>query len=258
MSESRSIPSLFLSGEHRQNSLIFTERLLRSMAREKTTLLIFFETHIHLVYTSMVLAVDRDQNSLLLDPLNPEEGNVHLVQGRPLILYGKSTGIETGFKARIQKLTEISSGQALQLEFPYETYHCQRREALRVGLPSDLPPIRIATRNGHQELARLADLGAKGLRLLVNAKDEKGLPQHFFHEDHVVLLPRIDFGQFSLPAMTAKIIHIEPAGFEAGLPLLSLGLQFLDMPEDVSEPLATYIMKRDFERLISARDDHLA
>ena len=159
MAESRSIPSLFLSGEHRQNSLIFTERLLRSMAREKTTLLIFFETHIHLVYTSMVLAVDRDQNSLLLDPLNPEEGNVHLVQGRPLILYGKSTGIETGFRARIQKLTEISSGQVLQLEFPHETYHCQRREALRVGLPSDLPPIRISTRNGHQELARLADLG---------------------------------------------------------------------------------------------------
>ena len=258
MTEQGSIPSLFMSGQHRQHSLIFAGRLLRSMIREKTPLLVFFETHIHLLYSSMVLEAERERNSLLLDPLTPEEGNSHLVQGHTLILYGKSSGVETGFRARIRGLGKISSGRAILLDFPYETYHCQRRETLRVSLPSDLPPVRITTRSGHQELARLADLGAMGLRLLVGAHDEKGLPQRFFHEDQIVLLSQIDLGPLSLPALTARIVHMEAAGFESALPMLSLGLFFLDLPEEISEPLATYVMKRDFERLLSARDEHLA
>ena len=257
MAKQGSIPTFFLSGRHRQHSLIFTERLLQSMIREKSPLLVFFETHIHLVYSSMVLEADRDGNSLLLDPLNPEEGNHHLVPGNSLVLYGKSSGIETGFRTRIRGLSEIASGRAVLLEFPHETYHCQRRETLRVPLPCDLPPVRISTRTGHQELARLADLGSMGMRLLVGAKDEKGLPQRTFQEDQIVLLPPIDLGTLSLPAMTARVIHLEQAGFESGLPILSLGLRFLDLPEELSESLATYVMKRDFERLLTARDDHL-
>ncbi len=252
------IPSIFQSGRHRQHSLIFSERLLRSMAREKIPLLIFFESHVRLVYSSMVLEADRESHSLLIDRLSPEEGNAHLVPGHSLLLYGKSSGVETGFRARICGLEKIPSGEALLLEFPHETYHCQRREALRVSLPSDFPPVRISTRSGHQELAHLADLGAMGMRLLVAARDERGGHQQAFREDQIVLLPRIDFGTLVLPAMTARIIHLEPAGFDAGLPILSLGLQFLDLPEEISEPLATYIMKRDFDRLLSARDEHLA
>ena len=258
MPKQGSIPSFFLSDRHRQHSLIFIERLLQSMVREKSPLLVFFETHIHLVYSSMVLGADRNDNSLLLDPLNPEEGNAHLVPGHSLFLHGRSSGIETGFRARIRGISEISSGRAILLEFPYETYHCQRRETLRVPLPIDLPPIRISTRSGHQELARLADLGAMGIRLLVGARDENGLPQRAFREDQIVLLPGIDLGTLSLPAMTAKVVHLEQAGFESGLPVLSLGLRFLDLSEEISESLATYVMKKDVERLLMARDEHLA
>ncbi|MGC8529812.1 MAG: flagellar brake protein [Leptospirillia bacterium] len=258
MAQQGIIPSFFQCGRHRQHSLIFTERLLQSMARERSPLLVFFETHIHLVYSSMLLGADREGNSLLLDPLNPEEGNNHLVPGHSLVLYGKNSGIETGFLARIRGLSEISSGRAILLEFPHETYHCQRRESLRVPLPSDLPPVRISTRTGHQEIARLVDIGAMGVRFLVEARNEKGLPQQAFREEQIVLIPKIDLGTLSLPSMTARLIHLERAGFESDLPLLSLGLRFLDLPEELSESLATYVMKRDVERLLSARDEHLA
>ena len=127
-----------------------------------------------------------------------------------------------------------------------------------MSLPSDFPPVRISTRSGHQEIAHLADIGAMGMRLLVAARDEKGGAQQAFREEQIVLLPRIDFGTLVLPAMTAKVIHLEPAGFDSGLPILSLGLRFLDLPEELSDPLASYIMKRDVDRLLSARDEHLA
>lgn len=253
-----SIPSFFFSDRFRQDSLLFSESLLRSMIREKTPLLVFFETHVHLVYTSMVLEADRSRNHLLIDALHPEEGNGHLTPESPLILFGKTSGVETGFRARIRGGEGAGSGRSVQLYFPFETYHCQRRDNLRVPLSPEVAPVRMTTRTGQQELARLVDIGRQGIKVLVLAKNERGEPQSFYREDQILLLSRIDLDGLSLPPLSGKIVHIEPAGREGGEPLLSIGLRFCDLPGDLSEALATFVMRRDHERLRTARGEHLS
>jgi len=258
MEEQGSIPSFFFSDHYRHDSLRFSESLLRSMIREKTPLLVFFETHVNLVYSSMVLEADRSRDHLLLDSLHPEDGNRHLTPESPLILFGKTSGVETGFRARIRGPKKSGSGLCVSLFFPHETYHRQQREALRVPLPPDLPPVGVTTRSGHQEPAHLVDIGVQGVRILVLAKNERGEPQSFYNEEQTLLLSRIDLDGFSLPPVSGKIVHIEPAGREGGEPLLSLGLHFCDLPGELSETLATFVMRRDHERLRTARCEHLA
>ena len=81
---------------------IFSEYLLKVLAFERIPLVFLFDSHVRLIYSSMVIEADRRENLLLLDALHPEMGNDHLVSGSSVTFAGKAKGVETGFRARIR------------------------------------------------------------------------------------------------------------------------------------------------------------
>ncbi|MCL4486262.1 MAG: flagellar brake protein [Nitrospirae bacterium] len=239
-----------------QKSDIFSEYLLKLMAFERTPLVFLFDTHVRLVYSSMVLDADRRDNLTLLDGLQPDLGNDHLVPGSSVTFAGKANGVETGFRARIREGSSSSGGQrVVRLYFPHETYHAQKRGALRVSLPPSTPPVRLTKTNGGQELVRPVNVGRGGMRVLLPEKNEKGELRDLFREGDTVLLESADLDGFRLPPLSGRVVYLEHSGRETGTDLMAMGILFLDFPEEYEEPLQAFVARKDREHLKNLRID---
>jgi c-di-GMP-binding flagellar brake protein YcgR len=246
------IPHFFLS-KYRQKSPLFVESLLHMLSFEKTPVLFLFDSHIRLVYTSMVLGVDREGGTLLLDALHPDMGNDHLVPGTPVTFFGRAKGIETGFRSRILGTASATGGRAVRLVFPSETYYLQRRSALRVPLPPGMPPVCVRKTSGAMEEIRPVDIGGGGLRGLYPEKTLLGQPNLVFEEEDLVLMEGVEFDNYRLPPVSGRVAHIEHSGKEAGEELAGVGIEFLDFPPEYQEDLITYVSRRDRELLRNFR-----
>lgn len=246
------MPQLFRRG-FRQDSVLFSEYLLKLMAFERVPVVFLFDSHVRLVYATMVLEADRKDGRVVLDALHPEIGNNHLVPGSPVTFYGKANGVNTGFRARIRGGDTVRGQPVVLLFFPHETYHAQMRNALRVTLPPSTSPVRLTKTNGVQEMVRPVNLGSGGMRVLFPEKNEKGEPNDLFREGETVLLEAADLDGFRLPPLSGRVIYLEHSGRETGTDLMAMGIAFLDFPEECEEPLIAYISRKDRESLKNLR-----
>ena len=254
MGAESAMPHLFRK-PFRQESVLFSEYLLKLMAFDKVPLVFLFDSHVRLVYATMVLDADRREDLVLLDGLHPEIGNEHLVPGGSVIFYGKANGVDTGFRARIRGGDKVGDQRIVRLFFPHETFHAQRRATLRVSLPPSTPPVRLTKTNGSQETVRPVNLGSSGMRVLFPEKNERGEPNDLFREGDTVLLESTDLDGFRLPPLSARVIYLEHSGRETGTDLMAMGIEFLDFPEECEEPLIAYISRKDREHLKNLRID---
>ncbi len=233
----------------------FSEYLLKVLAFDRIPVVFTFDSHVRLIYSSMVIEADRRENLILLDALHPEMGNDHLVSGSSVTFYGKAKGVETGFRARIRGGTTVGGQRAVSLFFPYETYHAQRRQALRVPLSPSTSPVRLTKSGGGQELVRPVNVGSGGMRVLFPEKNEKGEPNDLFREGETVLIESADLGGFRLPPLSGRIIYLEHSGRETGTDLMAMGILFLDFPKECEEPLIDFVARKDRENLKNIRND---
>ena len=234
---------------------IFSEYLLKVLAFERIPLVFLFDSHVRLIYSSMVIEADRRENLLLLDALHPEMGNDHLVPGSSVTFAGKAKGVETGFRARIRGGTTVAGQRAVSLFFPHETYYAQRRQALRVPLSPTTPQVRLTKPHSGQELVNPVNVGSGGMRVLFPAKNEKGEPNDLFREGDTVLIESADLGGFLLPPLSGRIIYLEYSGRETGTDLMAMGILFLDFPKECEEPLIDFVARKDRENLKNIRND---
>jgi c-di-GMP-binding flagellar brake protein YcgR len=246
------MPHLFLP-VYRQKSALFSEYLLKMLAFEKSPILFLFDSHVRLVYTTMVLDADRVEGTTLLDGLHPEMGNDHLISGTPVTFFGRMKGIDTGFQARIQGKGPYSGSKSVLLSFPFETYYLQRRTSLRVPLPEGLPPVCLRKIHGASAEVRPVDVGGGGLRVLLPERTPLGQPNDIFDVGDLVLIERIDFDGFHLPPLSGRVVHREHSGKEAGENLQGIGIAFVDFPKECEEPLLSYVSRRDRELLKNYR-----
>lgn len=246
------MPHLFRK-PFRQDSALFSEYLLKLMAFDRVPLVFLFDSHVRLVYATMVLEADRREDLVVLDGLHPEIGNDHLVPGSFVTFYGKANGVDTGFRARIRGSDTVRGQRVVRLFFPHETYHAQRRSDLRVPLPPSTPPVRLTKTNGSQEMVRPVNLGSSGMRVLYPEKNERGEPNDLFREGDTVLLESADLDGFRLPPLSGRVIYLEHSGRETGTDLMAMGIAFLDFPEESKEPLIAYISRKDRESLKNLR-----
>jgi c-di-GMP-binding flagellar brake protein YcgR len=220
---------------------------------EKSPLLFLFESHVRLIYTTMVLDADKECDTVLLDALHPDMGNSHLVPGTKALFFGKVKGIDTAFRATILGQKAASTERAVLLTFPFETYYFQRRSFLRVPLSIDLPSVCLRKTNGLMGEVRPVDLGGGGIRVLLPEKKPNGDINEIFDVGDLVLIERIAFEGFLLPPLTGTVVHREHAGRDAGGDLQGLGIAFVDFPSAYEEPLLSYISKKDREMLKNLR-----
>ena len=246
------VPRLFLP-MYRQKSALYTEYLLKMLSFEKSPLLFLFESHVRLIYTTMVLDADKEGATVLLDALHPDMGNSHLVPGTKVVFFGKLKGIDTGFRATILGQKTVSAERAVLLSFPFETYYLQRRSSLRVPLPVDLPLICLRKTNGLMGEVRPVDLGGGGLRVLLPEEKPNGDLNETFDVGDLVLIEMLAVEEFLLPPLTGRVVHREHAGRDAGGDLQSLGISFVDFPSAYEEPLLSYVSKKDREMLKNLR-----
>ena len=122
-------------------------------------------------FTSSILGLKIEQNSLVLDELTPKEGNAILQRGKDLKLSAFHKGIHLSFFLRG---VEIGSSRGIifyKAPFPERIFYPQRRKAPRIEISTvDIPFNGIAEKTGTSVSGYLFDIsrGGIGVTLPVN------------------------------------------------------------------------------------------
>lgn len=114
-------------------------------------------------YSSSILAVQPDKNAIILDELNPVEGNASLQQRKALKLFAFHKGIHLSFK-----LKDIEAGHSRGITYykaplPDRIYYPQRRRSPRIPVTTvDIQFHGIAQRTGLSVAGYVFDLSRDG------------------------------------------------------------------------------------------------
>lgn len=116
--------------------------------------------------TSMVLAVDGMQQTLLLDPPHPPPPQPP--SGALLSIRGRVDGSDLRFSCRASAPVDADGTAALLAEFPDHVLVLERRAAFRLNLPEflRLPPSRVGHEHAEHDV-RLVDLSHTGTGAIV-------------------------------------------------------------------------------------------
>ncbi|WP_193222223.1 flagellar brake protein [Alkalilimnicola sp. S0819] len=114
-------------------------------------------------YTSVLLSVDANKNTLLLDELTPEAGHRLMEEGVEVAVIGRCRGVELRFRCTVQRLEREGDVYGYRCPLPTSLDYYQRRENHRV-------PVRLSFQHevslgGTEEQigARLTDISTGGL-----------------------------------------------------------------------------------------------
>jgi len=129
-------------------------------------------------YSSSILGIKSDKNLILLDELNPKEGNAELQKAKSLKLSLFHKGIHLSFN-----LTDLEMGYSrgityYKTELPDRIFYPQRRRSPRIELSAvNIPFSGVSERTGLSVNGYLFDLsrGGAGVELSVNrARVQRG------------------------------------------------------------------------------------
>lgn len=115
-------------------------------------------------YNSAVLELDPDNDSLILDELNPKSGHGFVAKGSKFIVRAQAEGVETIFRSEVQEVGIDNGVYYYQINFPATVQYFQRRAHYRapVGIAKE---ISVVLTRGNDEIltGSLHDISAGGM-----------------------------------------------------------------------------------------------
>ncbi len=122
-------------------------------------------------YSSAILAIDEESNSILLDELNPPQGHMRLVKTKHLNISARLAGVNIFFKAVLGNI-EVENGISLyRIPLPERILYEQKRGAFRVRIGAGIV-IPVLLKNPESSLeGTLTDVSSTGIGALVEAND---------------------------------------------------------------------------------------
>lgn len=89
------------------------------------------------IYNSMLVNVDTENHTMLLDILHPELAHQQLMKKKKFIFNVTHEGVKISFKGTIKKLVEDEGKPAYLIEFPEKLIYQQRRQYFRAPICKD-------------------------------------------------------------------------------------------------------------------------
>ncbi len=119
-------------------------------------------------YTSTVLSVDPQTNTLLLDDLFPREGHEQLLRLGELQLFAHLGSGAMEFSARLDGVEETDGLSYFRLHLPETVNYMQRREGHRIVVAKLEIPAEVYDQRGASHPARVYDISGSGIGFLVS------------------------------------------------------------------------------------------
>lgn len=172
-------------------------------------------------FSSVLLELDRDSNTLVADELLPARGHASMQSGIELRLLCRLDGIELRFRTKVLVVSPTQLGAIYRLGVPTGLDYMQRREAFRVPVSPTLAiPVELGS-NGTRLKGTLVDISHTGLRVALRGQRE--LPPA------ELLSCQVDLPPGSIRA-DVEPRHSEPD--RRGLGMVYVGLRFIELSRE--------------------------
>lgn len=224
--------------------------ILEELLRNKTFLTALPKNNAQ-AFTTALLDLDEDTNSLLLDEFLPEPGRGVLAPKQELWILGQMHGIKTAFQSQLIRLGKEDNIPYYVIQLPEKIRQQQRRNNYRVPVPlSTRNPVWLRKDAGLAFKAQLRDLSLGGVSVMMSyLKDMGDLSPGNEFEECIVNLP----GESQI-ATSVEVRHVHN---EAPAKTTRVGLAFRKLtPEDerrVQRSVA--FLEREFLRKHPKQDD---
>lgn len=187
-------------------------------------------------FSSVLLELDRDSNTLVADELLPARGHASMLPGIELRVLCRLDGIELRFRSKVLAVSAAQPGATYRLSVPEGLDYLQRRQVFRVPVsPALAIPVELGS-NGTRLKGTLVDISHTGLRVALRGQRE--LPPAELLSCQVGLPP----GSISAEVEPR---HSEPD--RRGLGMVYVGLRFIELSREQLRLISRFTanMQRD-------------
>ena len=234
--------------EYKLGSEQKAEHVLRKISEGHETLAVLPHDRAE-EFSSMLLAINRPRQSLVIDELNPTVGNHRIAGGAPFFTIGRYEGVFVGFQSKVIERIDWEGYGALRIAYPEVIYYLQRRNYFRVTVaPGDVGSVEMQRRGAKSMYGQCHDLSVNGMRLLLPSPVDFAL-----HEGEYVPLVRFSLADVELAAEAEVRFVGSLRNSKTRHPVRQVGLQFLNMAPGFEQRLQHYVQRRDRELLRESR-----
>lgn len=130
-------------------------------------------------FNTALLAIDPDNDLLVLDELHPKEGHHLLSKAQHVTLRAQFEGVEINFSIKLKNIDSNNGVAFYNLEFPKKIRYLQRRSAFRVSISAAKEiAVQITTPDNKTYNGELHDISAGGMCIRVPKKKASALAEY--------------------------------------------------------------------------------
>lgn len=213
---------------------------LRALLKRK--LLVNLEIHgtRQLVVTS-VLAVNENNNTVILDISRNEGLNQELLSGKEAQFLAQLDGVSLSFNTGPVGLCTYESLPALRIVIPTSMIRLQRREDFRVHMPIANPVKCIITKPGNGETdpitTHIVDISCGGAAIVDTSSRLRSEPGQILAECQLLL------SETDRVVTTLEVRNTAQVSLPNGTVQRRLGCRFVDLPKDMAAKLQRFVME---------------
>ena len=125
-------------------------------------------------YNSMLVKIDTDKHTMLLDILHPEAAHLKILKYKDFTFNVSYDGINISFKGTVKELIDDDDTQAYLVDFPDKLLYQQRRQTFRSSVSRDtLLPVTLTNPKDNTSCkGTISNVSIGGLRLQLEHAEE--------------------------------------------------------------------------------------
>lgn len=244
----REVANKLFKDEFRLTTHQKAEHVLGKIARTRDALAVIPSEHAE-EFTSLLLHIDRKNEELIIDELNPAHSSRRVAEGQPFFCLGRSDGVYVGFQSHLIQAVDWEGYGALRIAYPETTYYLQRRSYYRVLVNAgDAGQVELQRRGARPVQGQCHDLSGSGMRILLTSPTDFALTQGEY-----IPLVRFDLDGVEL-ASEAQVRFVGAIrSNKVRQPVRPVGIQFLNMTPAFEQRIMNYVQHRDRQLLREGR-----
>ena len=188
-------------------------------------------------YQSMVLSVNANDSSIVLDELFPRDGVLEGLDGQWVTVFASQGAMTTRFVSYVKRSDQDGNGLVHLLSFPDVVEQDQRRTAFRLPVDAAVPIEAVVQSPSKQALhAKVIDVSPYGVRLAIEGLEDPAVKNGVVLEKLNLILGLEGNIHCGLDVRNARRI-----GSEGGYTLV--GGRFVGLPETQRARLDRFILR---------------
>ena len=185
---------LFGSGSQpvAEDSAIKSETLMRlqELCLKHTFVNVRFVNRIDCSFQSLILKVDPDSQSLLIDEFFPMHADIAIIPGENIEIMSTGKGLPIRLVSVVGSIEMLDGSPAYRIALPKKIKANQRREYFRVAVHNDMNTrLRINLSGGDMAMCRIINLSSSGVSFSVDKNISERLASNRNLKDAKFTLP---------------------------------------------------------------------